>query len=295
MDGLFTVPSKLSGKYLPDCDKLTQGECIMKDTSQMDYRALDTPEILTLLFHPRREGNPPRPEGDVHDMQIPVGDNVTLGARFHHAANTAPTILFFHGNGEIVADYDEIGPLYVRKDINFFPVDYRGYGRSTGNPTVTSMMRDCHAVLEYVRNWLNDLEYTGPLVVMGRSLGSAPALELAAHCKTLINGLIIESGFAYLLPLLRLMGVSLRQEDISEEDGSQNLEKIRTVDIPTLIIHAQYDHIIPLADGRALYEASAAREKRILMIPQADHNTIFVRGFHAYLAAIGDFLRLLME
>jgi alpha-beta hydrolase superfamily lysophospholipase len=267
----------------------------MKDFSQMEYGTLDKPEILSLLFHPRREESDSRPEGEVHDVRIPVEDNVTLGARFHHAAKTAPTILFFHGNGEIVSDYDEIGPLYVRKNVNFFPVDYRGYGRSTGNPTVTSMMRDCHAVFEYVKTWLDEREYTGPLVVMGRSLGSAPALELASHYRELINGIIIESGFAYLLPLLSLIGVSLRDKDITEEEGTQNLEKIRTVDIPTLIIHAQYDRIIPFTDGRALYEASGAEDKRILMIPRADHNTVFVRGYHAYLAAITDFLRLLME
>jgi len=267
----------------------------VKDISQMNYRVLDTPEILDLLFHPRREGRLTRPEGEVHDVQIPVGDNVALGARFHLASNTAPTILFFHGNGEIVSDYDEIGPLYVRKNVNFFPVDYRGYGRSTGNPTVTSLMRDCHPVFKYVRSWLDDREYVGPLIVMGRSLGSAPALEVASHYKTLIDGLIIESGFAYLLPLLRLIGAPLREGDITEEAGTQNLEKIRTVDIPTLIIHAQYDHIIPFTDGRTLYEASAARERRILMIPQADHNTVFVRGFHAYMGAITDFIRLLMK
>ena len=47
----------------------------------------------------------------------------------------APSILFFHGNGEIVADYDDLGPLYNRMGINFLAADYRGYGRSTGRPT----------------------------------------------------------------------------------------------------------------------------------------------------------------
>ena len=259
----------------------------------MEYEILDTPEILSLLFHPRPELGTATPEKGVSEVQIPVGDDVTLGARFHHAGKTAPTILFFHGNGEIVADYDEIAALYMKKDINFFPLDYRGYGRSTGNPTVTSMMQDCHAVFEFVRTWLEDGKYTGPLVVMGRSLGSASALELASHYQDLISGLIIESGFAYLLPLLRLIGVSLGDKDIPEEVNTENLEKIRTIDIPTLIIHAQYDHIIPFSDGRALYEASGVKEKRMLTIPGADHNTVFVRGYHAYLGAITDFFRLL--
>lgn len=263
----------------------------MADISQIDYGVLDRPEILNFLFYPRREDSPSRTGGDVHDLQIPVEGQVTVGARLHRAHEAAPTILFFHGNGEIVADYDDLGPLYVQRGINFLPVDYRGYGRSTGTPTVTAMMRDCHAVFAYVRDWLADGGYTGPLVVMGRSLGSASALEIAAHYRDRIAGLIIESGFAYLMPLLRLIGVSPLRLGITEEDGCQNIQKIRTFDRPTLIIHAQFDQIIPLSDGEALYEAAAAEDKRLLVIPGADHNTIFMRGFNEYLAAIVDFLQ----
>ena len=267
----------------------------MVDISQIDYRMLDNPEILTFLFYPRREEGSSVPKGDVHDLRIPVDDQVTIGARFHHTQKTSPTILFFHGNGEIVADYDEIGSLYVQTGANFLPVDYRGYGRSTGIPTVTAMMRDSHVIFEYTRNWLHERGYSGPLILMGRSLGSAPALELAAQYKDRIDGLIIESGFSYLLPLLRLIGVSLSKMDISEENGCQNIEKIRVYDKPTLIIHAQFDQIIPFTDGKELYETSRARDKRMLMIPDADHNTIFMRGFRDYMSAISDFLHLITD
>ena len=266
----------------------------MKDISQIDYRVFDKPEILSLLFYPRREGVPFRSEkARLQDLEIPVDDNVTIGARFYSAEKAAPTILFFHGNGEIVSDYDEIGPLYVKRRMNFLPVDYRGYGSSTGEPTVTFMMRDCHVLFGYLRHWLEQEEgYSGPLIVMGRSLGSASALELAVHYRDRISGLIIESGFAHFLPLLRLIGVPVSEMGISEEDGCRNLEKIRTFDRPTLVIHAEYDHIIPFAEGKALYEAGGAHEKRLVTIPGANHNTIFMSGFATYMQAITDFVRL---
>jgi uncharacterized protein len=265
----------------------------MKDISQIDYRVFDKPEILSLLFYPRREVVPFRSEkANLQDVKIAVDNNVTIGARFHSAGKAAPTIIFFHGNGEIVSDYDEVGPLYVERSMNFLPVDYRGYGSSTGRPTVTSMMRDCHVLFEYLRHWLEDEGYAGPLVVMGRSLGSASALELAVHYRDQISGLIIESGFAHLLPLLRLIGVRVSQMGITEEDGCRNLEKIRMFDKPTLVIHAEYDHIIPFPEGKALYETGGAREKRLVTIPGADHNTIFMSGFATYMQAIMDFVRL---
>src|SRR3972149_3007293 len=101
---------------------------------------------------------------------IPVGSGVVLGARFFFADPEGPSLLFFHGNGEIVADYDDMGRIYQGMGINFFPVDYRGYGRSTGSPTVSAMMHDCHLVLAFFLDMLAGKSMEGPLLVMGRSL-----------------------------------------------------------------------------------------------------------------------------
>jgi pimeloyl-ACP methyl ester carboxylesterase len=89
-----------------------------------------------------------------------------------------------------------------------------GYGRSTGQPTITAMMRDSHLVLDFVKKWLLDKGYKGPLILMGRSLGSASVLELASHYKDRIDGLIVESGFAFSDPLLQLLGVNLKAINI---------------------------------------------------------------------------------
>ena len=246
------------------------------------------------LFHPRSE--PPgstfqaaAPENSMalpKDILIPVKDDVAIGARFHMAEQSGASILFFHGNGEIVADYDELGPIYNQMGANFLAVDYRGYGRSTGRPTVTAMMRDCHVIFEFVQNWLRQNNYPGPVILMGRSLGSAPVLELAAACGDSIDGLIVESGFAFAAPLLQLLGIDPEAIGFKEEKGFRNIDKIRKFDKPTLIIHAEFDHIIPFSDGQALYNASPSPEKALLKIPGANHNDIFMRGLPEYLAAV---------
>jgi hypothetical protein len=266
----------------------------MSDTAKTDYAVLDRPEVLTFLFHPRPEPAtliPTQSEsrsgsGPASDHLIPVEDNVVIGARFHLARPSAANILFFHGNGEIVADYDELGPLYNRMGINFLAIDYRGYGRSTGKPTVTAMMRDCHRVLDYVWTWLQRHAYQGPIIAMGRSLGSAPALEIAAQHKDRIDGLIIESGFAYATPLLELLGINPTAIGFQEEEGFRNVDKIAMFAGPTLILHAEQDHIIPIADGEALYKASGSSQKRFFKIADANHNDIFMRALNSYLAAV---------
>ncbi len=224
-----------------------------------DYSCLDVPEVLSRLFHPRPEyADSP---SSARELTIPVAPGVAVGGRFYTAVPSSPTLLFFHGNGEIVADYEDLGPIYARLGLNFLPVDYRGYGRSTGTPTVAAMMADCHVILAFVRDWLREHKFTGPLAVMGRSLGSASALELAAAHPEQLAGLIIESGFAWATPLLRLIGVDVQALGYKEDEGFRHVDKIRRWTKPLLVIHADHDQIIPVAEGIALYEACPCPRK----------------------------------
>ncbi len=259
----------------------------MLDISKIDYSQLDRPEFLMFLFHPRPEFDVPwsRPTRN-EDVLIPVDKDAAIGARFHLSGPSCPNILFFHGNGEIVSDYDDLADVYTRLGINFYPVDYRGYGRSTGRPTVTAMMRDCHVIFEFWLAWLKDKKFSGPIIVMGRSLGSASALELLSAHADRIKGVIIESGFAHSDTLARVLGHSMKAMGLTEEDGFRNIDKIRTFGGPTLIIHAELDHVLPFKDGQALFEASPAPGKRFLKIPGANHNDIFLKGLREYMDAV---------
>lgn len=252
------------------------------------YEKLDQPEILAVLFHPRKESHSPTPDGAV-DYDITVDDGVAVGARFHMAGKDDPNILFFHGNGETIGDYDSIGPLYTEQGLNFLAVDYRGYGRSGGVPTATSMMQDSHIVFKKVKTWLAEQRYTGPLILMGRSLGSASAIELAASYQDDIAGLIIESGFAQTLPLLLTLGVDIHALGITEMNGFQNVQKIARITKPTFMLHAQNDQIIPLTSAEILQAQSPARSKEFQIIPGADHNTIFEVVGKLYFEAIKRF------
>lgn len=256
---------------------------------QFGYAKLDQPGVVQVLFHPRKESDSTPPPGAI-DYEIAVEEGVRVGARFHMADTTAPNILFFHGNGEIVGDYDSIGPMYNEHGLSFLAVDYRGYGRSGGTPTVTSMMRDAHVIFKEIRNWLKNEKRTGPLVVMGRSLGSACALELAASYEQDMSGLIIDSGFPHTVPLLNCLGVDTQSLGITEADGFRNIQKIGQFAKPTLIIHAQHDQFIPVMSAEILQVQCIARSKEFQMVPGADHNTILLRTGKHYFENIKRFI-----
>jgi hypothetical protein len=253
------------------------------------YEKLDHPEVVAALFYPRHDTTPPPAGAQDHGIEVEPG--VVLGGRFFLTGDPAAVnILFFHGNGEVVGDYDDVGPRYNEQGFNFLAVDYRGYGKSTGTPTVGAMLRDAHRVLAWVRDWLAGQDRTGHLVVMGRSLGSVSAIELAASEES-VAGLIVESGIAQTLPLLRTIGLDVEALSIDEADGFGNLEKIALVQKPTYILHAQHDRIIPITLAEGLQSACGARSKEFQMIPGADHNNILERTGKLYFQAIKQFLR----
>ncbi len=252
------------------------------------YAKLDQPEVLQVLFHPRKDLDPTPPPGAI-DYDIPVEESVQIGARFHMAGLEDPNILFFHGNGEIVSDYDTIGPMYNRHGLSFLALDYRGYGRSEGVPTVAFMMHDAHVAFKEVRGWLKKQNRSGPLVVMGRSLGSACALEVAAAYGDEISGLVIDSGFASTVSLLSCLGVDTQAFGITEAHGFKNLEKIAQFAKPTLIIHGRHDHLIPVMSAELLQVHCAARSKEFRMIPGADHNTLMLHAGDEYFQMIKRF------
>lgn len=269
----------------------TMSQKIMKH----DYSSFDHPDVLRFLFHPRKEAPSSGESGSLRHHSIPVDEAVSIGAVMHVADRGAPVILFFHGNGEIASDYDDLGRYYIGENINFLVADYRGYGLSQGSPTVSAMMNDAHAIFTYVTALLKTENFTGALFVMGRSLGSASALEIASSYPDQTAGLIIESGFAHAVPLLNRLGVNTSRLNLREEEGFRHIDKIRAFRRPTLIIHAEFDQIIPIKEGQALFDASPSTQKRFLEIPDADHNTIYAYGLNTCMKAIREMVMAPME
>ncbi len=268
-----------------------------RETDQMEPQEkkwatwLDRPEVLAIAFHPREELAMPAMDKRYIDITIPVDPNMHIGGRFYASAQDRPTILFFHGNGEIVADYDDLGRHYAGEmGFNFFAVDYRGYGRSSGTPTVSAMLNDAVLIFVFVRDWLARHAYSGPLVVMGRSLGSASALEIAAKQGQHVQGVIIESGFAHIIPLLERLGARLPGAVESKGGPLDQTAKLSRYLGPVLIIHGEHDQIIPFSDAGDLLAAVPHENKRLVRIAGGRHNSLLQAGWNSYMQALRDFM-----
>ncbi|MEM8611012.1 MAG: alpha/beta fold hydrolase [Cyanobacteria bacterium P01_H01_bin.105] len=274
---------------------------------------LDSDPVTQAVFYPR-----PEPPNYVSKgiATLTSSEGVEIAGYLHESKASHVLLILFHGNGELAADYDAIVSMYLDCGISCWVVDYRGYGRSTGTPTFSTMLRDAEAILADVprigaainRNF-------SQIIVLGRSLGSASAIHLAAMGSSSVKGLVLDSAYADGLALIaRLDGPNIQKENIfifesfenkwNEEQSlpnlirhkikrnqfEDNIDKIKRCQLPTLIIHGTDDSIIPLADAVFLFKACPSKDKQLVKVRGADHNNLFYVGFADYSAALKNYL-----
>ncbi|HKY04247.1 MAG TPA: alpha/beta hydrolase [Blastocatellia bacterium] len=199
------------------------------------------------------------------------------------AVSSKMTLLWFHGNaGNIAYRYDMIRVL-TELPIDVFIIDYRGYGRSEGQPSEQGLYKDARAAWDY----LIDRRGAKPerVVILGKSLGGAPAIDLASRVTP--AGLIIQSSFtsisdmaATVLPFFPTMILRTKMNSV---------EKIKNVTCRKLFIHSPADEVVPFSLGRRLFEA-APEPKQFYEVAGASHNDTYIRGGKAYLETLRAFI-----
>jgi fermentation-respiration switch protein FrsA (DUF1100 family) len=149
--------------------------------------------------------------------------------------------------------------------------DYRGYGRSTGFPNERGIIQDAQAAREWLarENGIRECD----VVLIGRSLGGAVAIDLAAHGGA--RGLILESTFTSLPDVAKEHAAWLLPEwNMTQRLNS--LEKLKQYRGPLLQSHGDADHLIPLALGEELFDV-APGPKRFIVVQGAGHHEDHIR------------------
>ncbi len=228
----------------------------------------DSPAFNQNLFYPRpdRLSAPP----DTDEIYIPVEDSIDVHARRSPNPNARFSLLYFHGNGEIVSDYDDLAPMFSQLGCELTVADYRGYGKSGGVPTLRDVMGDAHKIYDYLKGRGKLLENT---VVMGRSLGSASAIELCAG-NSKISACVIESGYADPVPLVQRRGLKIDSTTPEEDRTFNNSKKISRLSRPLLIMHGAQDTLIYPAEAELNHREAGSEDKTLKILPGVGHNDI---------------------
>lgn len=187
------------------------------------------------------------------------------GALLRSADPAAPVAVYFHGNAESAAQsLSWVGTLAGR-GIGVFLPEVRGFGGLPGRITEDHLYADGEAALAALRAAGVPPERT---ILLGRSLGTGIAVELALRCPC--RQLVLVSPYTSMVDMGRLVVGPLAP--LVVPDRLDNLAKIGRVRMPIVILHGTRDEVIPVRMGRALAMAAPAPRSRYIEVPAARHN-----------------------
>lgn len=217
------------------------------------------------------------------DLHIPTADNEQLHAWFVPAEPEDAVLLFFHGNAGNISHRLESIRIFHQIGLSVLIFDYRGYGRSTGEPSEQGTYRDAEAAWDY----LTRVRGIAPqrIVLFGRSLGGAIAAWLAS--RQTVRALILESTFTSAPELAGDVYFYLPARRLTRFRYA-TAEYLRAVHSPTLVVHSTDDEIIPYSHGRALY--AAANEPKQFLALRGGHNDGFLLSGRTYTDGLAQFL-----
>jgi len=238
---------------------------------------IDDPTISRAVFYPRKTQIPKDTPSNIKVLKLQINAGTLIGGFLFLNNPNLPTVLLFHGNGEIASDYQYFAPVFFECGINLAVVDFRGYGFSSGTPFYTSLILDAMPIYKEFTKWVNENNLKDSVFVLGRSLGSVCAAEIGSHNPKDLKGIIFESGFSSAYNMMtRLFGISspmLTPDSLSEYSNDTRAMKFTK---PALIIHGTQDDIIPKSEGELLYKNLPENiDKKLVLIDGAGHNDIF--------------------
>lgn len=210
-------------------------------------------------------------------LKLPSANGSAISALYLPNPSARFTLLVSHGNAEDLGDDRYWLEDLQRSGFSVFAYDYQGYGTSQGKPTEQGSYQDEEAAYSYLTTTLKIAPQH--IIIFGRSVGSGPAVHLAARRPA--AALILQSPF---LSAFRV----LTRVPLLPFDRFPNYKEIGHVRCPVLIIHGTNDRVIGAWHGQRLFEL-ANQPKRFYLVQGADHNDLDMIGGTRYLETIRAF------
>lgn len=210
-------------------------------------------------------------------ISLPSGDETLHMWKISgNRVETPGKVLHFHGNAQNLSSHFLFSAWLARFGYDVYIFDYRGYGRSTGEPSRKGLVDDGIAALRHVAA-RDDKD----LFVLAQSLGGAvavPAMALAGSAAEKVRLLTIDSSF----PSYR----ALAREKLSSfwltwpfqwpfsffvSDDYSAAEYIGTLRVPLLIVHGTKDRVVPFEMGKELFRLAPGPDKEFWEIKDKPH------------------------
>jgi fermentation-respiration switch protein FrsA (DUF1100 family) len=243
-------------------------------------------KLIFFPNYPERLGGDWNPHGlGVQNVSLTADDGTKLHAWWIPNEAAQFTFLAFHGNAGNIADRATVYEFLKNTPANVLAVEYRGYGRSEGQPSERGLYRDAEAGYLYLVNTKGKNPKT--IISFGQSLGTAVAAHLAAQHE--VGGVVLEAPFPSASRVARkfywfLPGIGLLLH--GQFDTEERLKQART---PLLVVQCKKDPVLPLEFGQEVFNA-ARFPKDFLEINGQCHEEASVVAPENYRQALRAFL-----
>jgi pimeloyl-ACP methyl ester carboxylesterase len=208
------------------------------------------------------------PEG-LEDVWFTSADGTELHGWLERREGANRALLYCHGNGgNIEGRAEELHLLARVTSASVLGFDYRGFGRSHGEPEEKGVCEDAVAALAALERETGIV--ASRTIVLGHSLGGAVAIDLATR-RPEIGGLVVVSSFTSLDDVVRHL--TLPGLGLLIPESWDSIEKVPSIAAPKLFLHGDRDGLIPLEQGVALH-AAAAPPKRLVIVEGGGHDDI---------------------
>jgi fermentation-respiration switch protein FrsA (DUF1100 family) len=226
----------------------------------------------------------------VRELSFRSTDGVLLFAWWFEAVprrdgEPIPVILWAHGNAGNLTGRAQHAQALAGEGLSVFLFDYRGYGKSEGSPDESGIYADAEAAYAHLTGELGIP--ASRVVLMGRSLGSAPAARLAARVPHAATVLISPVPSARRMARRMFAGLPV---DWLARSRFPVIEWVTQRSTPLLVVHGEEDQVVPLHFGREVFDA-ASEPKQFVLLPGAGHNDILAVAGRDYLVPLASFAR----
>jgi hypothetical protein len=218
------------------------------------------------FFYPAPQQVMAAPPPGYRFVETQTSDGLDLRAAYTPARDGNPTLLFFHGNGDSIAGANAATRQLVDEGYGALLVEYRGYGGNPGSPSEEGLYRDGEAAIQ----WLSGQGIpAGKLVIIGNSIGSGPATEMALRHRP--AALVLVSGFASLPFVVSDIRPFIPAQLV--RDRYENEAKVGRVKSPMLILQGEADRLVRPVNAMRL--AKAAPDATLIMVPNVGHELAY--------------------
>lgn len=214
----------------------------------------------TLIFAPQKlsKDHEYHFNADFQEMNLQTNDNEVLNGILFKADSSKGLIFYLHGNGGSLDSWGKISKTYTNLHYDLFMLDYRGYGKSTGE---ISSQEQLFSDIQLAYDSFKQKYAEDKMIVLGYSIGTGLAAKLASanHPKLLI----LQAPYYSLTDMMRNHYPIIPTFILKYKFATNEL--IKACKMPIQIFHGDNDQVISHQSSMRLKELMKPSDQLMIL------------------------------